>query len=169
MTLQELRGRMYEQGLMKQSVESKAVTLAYGILNGCETTAEEISENEAKLRKLKTDIAYYERGLLNKRWEFEKREEELRKYRQEINEERKEIEGYISEFCEKLKQCETAEARDAMRTAQTYINSVEVETKYDNTAFIVGLAAILAGKTMEPVEELKKINKNLPEPPRRRY
>lgn len=169
MTLQELRGKLYEQGLFKQSVESKAVTMAYGIMTGTETTAADIAENEILLRKTKTAISDCERELSYKRWNFEREKEDIEKYKQSFDKKRQEIEGYISEFCKKLEQCETAEARDAMRIAQMYINSVEVETKYDNTAFIVGLAAILTGKTMEPVEELKKINKNLPEPPRRRY
>ena len=169
MTLQELRGKMYEKGLMKQSVESKAVTIAYGIMSECETTAADIAENEAQLRRTKTDISDCERQLSYKRWNLERQEEDLTKYRQNLDNKKQEIEGYISEFYEKLNQCETPEARDAMRIAQMYINSVDVETKYDNTAFIVGLAAILTGKTMEPVEELKKINKSLPDPPRHRY
>ena len=38
-----------------------------------------------------------------------------------------------------------------------------VNTKYDNTAFIVGLAALLEGTRLNAVAELKKINKGLPE------
>lgn len=42
-----------------------------------------------------------------------------------------------------------------------YINTVNINTKYDNTAFIVGLSAILTQTSFEPIKELKKINKNL--------
>lgn len=71
------------------------------------------------------------------------------------------VNAYIDKFFEALNNCETAEGRDALRIAQTYVNSVNVETKYDNTAFIVGLAAVLSKTEISPVEELKKINRKL--------
>jgi hypothetical protein len=44
-----------------------------------------------------------------------------------------------------------------------FVNTVSVETKYDNTAFIIGLAAILSNGRINPISELKKINKKLPD------
>jgi hypothetical protein len=53
--------------------------------------------------------------------------------------------------------CETPQGRDAMRAAQVFANSVNIQTCYDNNAFIIGLASILAGKEMAPIDVVKKI------------
>ena len=45
-----------------------------------------------------------------------------------------------------------------MRAAQVFVNAVSVDTKYDNTAFIIGLAAILSKNGIGAMDELKKIN-----------
>lgn len=155
MTLQELRGKLYEQGLFKQSVESKAVTMAYGIMTGTETTAAEIAENEALLRKTKSEIQKAESGLYYRQRRFEDEKEKYLK-------EKAIAEKHIDEFYDALTKCETEEARDALRIAQMYANSIDVRTAYDNTAYIVGLAAILTGKKIDPELELKKINPKLP-------
>ena len=72
--------------------------------------------------------------------------------------------GYIEQFNAALSQCETPEARDQMKKAQMFVNTVSVDTKYDNTAYIIGLAAILANNTNGPwaLGELHKINPKLP-------
>ena len=155
MTLQELRGKLYEQGLFKQSVESKAVTMAYGIMTGTETTAAEIAENEALLRKTKSEIQKAESRLYYRQRMFEDEKEKYLK-------EKAIAEKHIDEFYDDLTKCETEEARDALRIAQMYTNSIDVRTAYDNTAYIVGLAAILTGKKIDPELELKKINPKLP-------
>ena len=49
-----------------------------------------------------------------------------------------------------------------MRRAQMFVNSVDVETKYDNTAFIVALGAILSDGKIGAIEELRKINPRMP-------
>jgi hypothetical protein len=74
----------------------------------------------------------------------------------------RETRDYIDEFYRRLNACETEAGRDAMRIAQFFVNSVDVDTKYDNTAFIIGLAAILTGKAFEPIAELHKINADIP-------
>lgn len=75
----------------------------------------------------------------------------------------KRTEDYVNKFFDALNSCETPEARDALKTAQMFVNSVDVETKYDNTAFIIGLSAILTRGAIAPVDELRKINKKIPE------
>ena len=67
----------------------------------------------------------------------------------------------LMEFNESLKNCETPEARDAMRAAQVFVNAVNVDSKYDNTAFIIGLSAILSKNGVGPLETLKKMNPKL--------
>ena len=50
-----------------------------------------------------------------------------------------------------------------MRIARMFVNMVDVDTKYDNTAYIIGLAAILSRGGINAIGELKKINKKLPD------
>ena len=45
-----------------------------------------------------------------------------------------------------------------------FIDSVDVATKYDNTAYIIGLASILSNGSMDAIAELRKINNKLPDP-----
>jgi tetratricopeptide (TPR) repeat protein len=77
--------------------------------------------------------------------------------------------AYIDRFFKALDECETPEARDALKVAQMFVNTVGVETKYDNTAFIIGLAGILTKGAIAPVEELQKINKKIPKVGFQRY
>ena len=73
-----------------------------------------------------------------------------------------ETRNYIDVFLKAISDCETQEARDALRTAQMFINSVSVDTKYDNTAFIIGLASILSQGKTGAIDELRKINPKIP-------
>lgn len=68
---------------------------------------------------------------------------------------------YIEDWYENLCQCESAEGRDKMRAAQVFANTCNIKTCYDNTAFIVGLASILSGETMSPIEAIRQINPRL--------
>jgi predicted RNase H-like nuclease (RuvC/YqgF family) len=72
--------------------------------------------------------------------------------------------AYIDEFVNALSNCETDEGRDALRRAQMFVNSVDVDTKYDNTAFIIALGAILSGGKIGAIEALHKINHKIPAP-----
>ena len=72
-----------------------------------------------------------------------------------------EVQAYINKFFHALDDAETPEGRDRLRAAQTYVNSVDVDTKYDNTAFIIGLASILSGGNTGAIDQLKKINPKL--------
>lgn len=71
---------------------------------------------------------------------------------------------YIANFYKALFDCDTAEAKDNMKAAQVFINSVNVNTVYDNTAFIIGLVAILSGGKVGAMEELHKLNTKMPSP-----
>lgn len=68
---------------------------------------------------------------------------------------------YLEQVMEALAGAETAEGRDALRKAQMFVDAVNVSTKYDNTAFIIGLASILSGEKMAPMQQLQKINPKL--------
>lgn len=65
---------------------------------------------------------------------------------------------YIDRFYQELSNLETAEARDRLKLAQLFANSVKVETKYDNTAFIVGMAALLSGAKVDVLKEIRALN-----------
>jgi hypothetical protein len=76
----------------------------------------------------------------------------------------KHCEDYINKFNKSIRECETPEGRDAIRLAQMYIKSVDVDTKskYDNTAYILGLASILSKENINAIGELRKIKNELP-------
>ena len=71
-----------------------------------------------------------------------------------------EMRAYIEAFNRSLSECETPDGRDRMKRAQAFINAVNIDSKYDNTAFIIGLASIL-GEGSAPMDDLKKINPKL--------
>ena len=81
-----------------------------------------------------------------------------------LQEVREELEASVQKFEEGIRNCETAEARDMMKRVQFFVDAVDVDTKYDNTAYIIGLASILSDGNLDAMTELKKINKKLPEP-----
>lgn len=45
-----------------------------------------------------------------------------------------------------------------MRRVQVFKNEVKIDTKYDNTAYIIALGAILSDGAIGAIDELKKIN-----------
>ena len=65
-------------------------------------------------------------------------------------------------FFQAVEECETLEGKDTLKKAQMFVNTVNLNTKYDNTAFIIGLASILAQGNVAPIEELRKINPDVP-------
>lgn len=70
-----------------------------------------------------------------------------------------ETKSYIDEFNSALEQCETAEGRDTMRLAQMFVNTVNIESAENNTAYINGLACILSnGKCGSLFGGFKKID-----------
>ena len=158
--LDALREEMRKRGATEQMVKSKTVAMVLEILsegNAYSTDQWEIEERERKLEfkeeHYKTAV---QRDAETKLREAEHVYCDARQMKAEVDENVKYIEGWF----DGLNQCETPEARDNMRTAQVFINTVNVDTKYDNTAFIVALSAILTGGKINGVKELKKINKD---------
>lgn len=96
-----------------------------------------------------------------KKFKYEQLEEAYRYLQEEIEKQVHEAEEYIRKLNDALLNCDTDTGKDALRAAQMYANTVEVNTVYDNTAFIVGLAAILSGNHINAVDEIKKINPDL--------
>lgn len=57
--------------------------------------------------------------------------------------------GKFTLFGKSLEAMETPEARDQLKTAQLFTNTVKIQSKENNTAYIQGLAQILCGLTVK--------------------
>ena len=150
-----LREEMARRGCTKAQIESKTAAVVLDILanSGDKYTklAETEGELDRKIRGLELMKSRLEREIQRKRWDLERIQEGVQSDKE-----------YIEAFNRSLTMCETEEGRDAMRRAQMFVNSVDVETKYDNTAFIVALGAILSDGKIGAIEELRKINPRMP-------
>lgn len=140
--------------------EAKSVALALKVLSESNApmelyvTEQDIREAKKRLDEINKRIIWAERNL-------EKINREAEEKTSAVKDLLKETKEYIERFEESITQMETPEARDALKTAQVFINSVNVDTKYDNTAFIVVLASLLTGTPVDALTELKKINHKL--------
>lgn len=158
-----LREELKERGLNQAQIESKAVAVVLDIVSNSGDKYTKMWEEEhgitQKLRGLQSQLHYVNNEIRYKEGLIVKLENETR----EALNHRNHCEDYIDDFNSSLEQCETKEGRDAMRIAQLFVNSVSVDTKYDNTAFIIGLATILSKGEINGIKELSKINKKLPQ------
>lgn len=154
--LDALREEIIRRGGTEAMAKSKTAALVLEILSegkAYSTVQWEIEELERKLEYTKTAP---QRDAETKLLKAEHVYCDARQMKAEVDEKVK----YIESWVDGLNQCETPEARDNMRTAQVFINTVNVDTKYDNTAFIVALASILTGGKINGVKALKNINKD---------
>ena len=157
-----LRGELEQRGLTKSQIDSKVAAVVLDVVAGSGdkySSMWKAEENESeRLKMLRRETRTAESRL-----EFTRRR--LAGYEQdekEALERREHLEDYIETFQKTLVECNSESGRDAMRAAQMFVNTVTVETKYDNTAYIIGLAAILSQGKINAISELKKINKKLP-------
>ena len=154
--LEVLREEMLKAGATRQQVESKTVALVISCLTHMDYQAlfdleKDIKEAKRKLSDLNLSVEFKRIELRELAESCQREEEHIEKSKASLNE-------YIANFNKSLESMETPEARDRLRTAQLFMNTVNIDTKYDNTAFIVGLGALLNGVSYNPLEELKKIN-----------
>ena len=150
--LELLREEMKTRGCNTAQYNSKTVAIVLDILSGEGIHAfTDIYQAEQDLKAIQEEIERRKRDW-SRFWDrFQKRREESEA----------EIErqlDYIKGFNDAMIDAETPEARDAMRTAQVFINSVKVDSKYDNTAFINGLAAILSRGGIGALNRLQKLD-----------
>lgn len=148
--LELFKVEMRKRGLTENQINSKGVAVAMDILSESSGTYLHIKEAEDELEELRRHIEFLKREQEHKRIDFERMKKELYEERQEFAE-------YVERFNDSMQNAETPETRDQMRKLQLFINTVDIDTKYDNTAFIAALGAILSGGP-SPLEELKKIN-----------
>lgn len=169
-----LRAEMSKRGMTKSQCESKVVAVVVDILSESGNAYLGVYDAEQTLAGLKREIndAKYQLQELrselsgtNDSVNYRRRaiEHEIESATRNIEQQRGEIQSYINGFFESLQNCETAEGRDAIKKAQMFRKSIEIETTYDNTAYIIGLSAILSNGKVAAIEEIKKINPKLAE------
>lgn len=158
-----LREEMEKRGLTKSQIESKTTAVVLDIIANSGHKYTEIWENEASESKKLNDLRHEVQGCENEIKHLKSLISKLEREEAEAEKHRIHCEDYIDEFNKSLLECESETGRDSMKAAQMFVNTVSVDTKYDNTAFIIGLASILSKGGMNPIGELKKINKKLPD------
>jgi len=166
--LEMLKAEMLNRGLTSQQIGSKVLPVVLSILSendeylklndiqeDIRKKKEELSDIEEKLKCIKRDLDW----TLNVK--LRDANNRLKEVNCEIESKEKEVIDYIENFNKSLENCETAEARDRLRTAQFYRNSIILDTKYDQTAYNIGLAQIITGGKFDGLETLKEINPKL--------
>lgn len=162
-----LREEMERRGMNKAQQYSKVAAVVLDILAETGTAYQNVWDAEQTLDRLKREISAAmfkiedlnaELNGLNNSVNARRRMIEM-----EIADERHKLDAdkeYINNFLHDLEKCETEQARDAMRQAQVYINTVDdlVQSAYDRTAFIASLASVMTGGKFDHIKELKQIN-----------
>ena len=154
MTYEEVKTELMKRGLPKGSVESKYVPQVMDIVLGTDYFVK-ISEDEEEIKRQERRVIDAKNRANAEVWKA------MHKANLDVANVQADKE-YIANFYKALFDCDTEEGKDVMRTAQVFINSVNVKTVYDNTAFIIGLAAILSGGKVGAIEELHKLNTKIP-------
>lgn len=154
MTYEEVKTELVKRGLPKGSAESKYVPQVMDIVLGTDYFVK-ISEDEEEIKRQERRVIDAKNRANAEVWKaMEKANLDVANVQADKE--------YIANFYKALFDCDTEEGKDVMRTAQVFINSVNVKTVYDNTAFIIGLAAILSGGKVGAIEELHKLNTKIP-------
>lgn len=149
-----LREEMKKRGCSKQQIKSETAAIVLDILSNSGTINTDIVEAEKQLAETQRKN---EREL---QW-LKIRADEIRHQQEDVAERENKLKEQKANFLKSLLDCETPEGRDAIKRAQFFINSISVDTRYDNTAFINGLGAILSNGGFDAIEELKKVNPKL--------
>lgn len=141
--LETLKQEMLKRGCTKAQTESKLVAVVLDIVAETGTAYTDLREAEQRVKEIE-DEAAAARRLWEKYTETEK------KFREEVKD-------YVEDFKAMLRKCETPEARDALRAAQIFTNTVRVKDSRENAAYIAGLASILCGHDFRGTMGLKKV------------
>lgn len=155
--LEMLKAEMRERGCSKSQLDSKVVGIMLEIISGEKDIYVNVQEAERELSELQNTLSDLRLVKDNLKWECKCLVEEIKMHESDYFEKCNEIKKYIDDFNKSLTECETAEGRDALRRAQVFTNSVEVNTVYDNTAYIKGLGAILSNGEVGCLDEIKAV------------
>ena len=158
LTYEQIMEKLIEQGIGKGTIEhSKIFARVLDIVSG-EDVVLEFQSLKQQIPMMKTEL----RRLDDERRRVRNWLDEERRLANGLADDRRsKHEELIKRFLKALEEGETPEGRDTLRKAQMFVNSVQVNTKYDNTAYIAGLAAILSNGEISALGELKKINTDL--------
>lgn len=143
---QELR----ERGLTEQQIKSKAVAVVLDVIANDGTdrylNAKEIDD---EITRATSALATFTAETRIRRRLDEQNIQVLTERRKNLEKNiqtmRAEFDEYVAEFGKSLEAMETPEQRDRLRAAQIFVNSVEIRTDANNTAYIHGLALLLSG------------------------
>ena len=148
--LENLYEEMMKRGCTKQQCSSKLVGIVLDIIvnNGASEylnlaeARKELATVERSIQEKNSSLKYlqgeYSRHLAEYQTDLQRLDKEKR-------EAEKQVEYIWSGLDALLQEVETPEAKDAIKLAKYFERHTDVDTKYDNTAFINGLAAILSG------------------------
>lgn len=164
--LEALQEEMLRRGCTTQQVKSKAVAVVLDIIAKTPDKSpferewdlkHEQEELERKWAKYRVDREYWEQQIFVANEARSKAMEEQTKLK---TMERESADRIKAELIAELEKCETPEMRDRIRMAKLFQELINVDTKYDNTAYIIGLSSILCGSGI-PMKELKTMNPKL--------
>lgn len=163
--LECLKEEMKARGLLKSQIESRTTVAVLEILSesggrytDMDRLENEIHDLEMKKARIEREVEAYRRKVEDIRQKYGATIDLIDRYAQEKYDR---TVAYINRFMKALENMETPEGRDKLKIAQTFVNTAKVDTKYDNTAFIAGLAAILARAPEMPLDKLKEINPDI--------
>ena len=156
-----LKEELKNKGFSSTQVNAKVVAGVLDILSHADGKYLEQHDLDEQLSHKRNTLRELENGIGYRQFELRRREEEVKERALRLQETCKEMVEYIEQFNKSLEECEDADRKDAMRAAQLFVNSVSVESKYDNTAFIIGLSSILSKGAIDGVKELKAVNPKL--------
>lgn len=153
-----LREEMIKRGCTKQQVNSRVVPIILDILAETGTLYTDVDDLEQKRTEQQRNLERRELAIATEWSRCIQTAKDTAAYMEMVDERISEFKEYIEKFNHSLENCETAEGSDKLRLAQMFRNSVSINTVYDNTEYIRGLWAILAGsETAAAVQELKKV------------
>lgn len=150
--LELLREEMRKRGATQAQAESKLVPMVLDIVANSGTAYTDTAKAFEDLERL-------ERQIKCRMPTIEMARAELDGARAKLDEDREAFEAEKTQFAENLAGLETPESRDEMRKAMYFKANCNVETEYDNYAYIAGLAAILSnGAGVMPDKRQREAN-----------
>lgn len=165
--LEVMKSELLKRGYNKAQTESKVVIGVLEIVSenkGFYTNEEnilsDINASKSIRHSLEQECIELSKKLNVLRTEYE---EIMSAIKSEAHKRYFGIKEYIDQFLKALEECETKEGKDALKLAQMFVNTVNVDTTYDNYAFIKGLAEILSRGGGCTLDKLNKVTDDVPE------
>ncbi len=154
--LECLQDELVKCGFSRQQAKSKTVVATLNILAGSNGKFLEIDRLLEEESSLKIRVEDLKRQVVQIQQTRDSLVASLKREEESFN---NDVQAYVQRFYEALWNCETKEGRDVLRMAQLFMNTVSIDTVYDNTAFINGLASILTRGNACNIDQLKPISK----------